>query len=277
MLSLGFVQHALLAGTAIALLCGLVGYFVVVRAQVFAGDALSHVSYTAALGALAAGADLRVGLFAGTALVAVLVGVLGGRAAADDVVIGTVFAWVLGLGVLFLSIYTTHRAKADSTANVRVLFGSLFGISGRDAGTAAWIALAAIVVLCVLARPLLFASVDPAMAAGYGLPVRALDVAFLVLVGVAASEASQAIGALLLLGLLAAPAAAARLLVDRPWRAFVLSGLLAVAAVWIGIVVAYAAPKVPVSFAVMAAATAAYAGAAVVAGLRRRAAPARLG
>jgi zinc/manganese transport system permease protein len=270
MLSLDFIRHALLAGTSIALLSGLVGYFVVVRAQVFAGDALSHVSYTAALAALAAGVDLRIGLFAGTALVAVLLGVLGGRAAADDVVIGTVFSWILGLGVLFLTLYTTHTSGGNGTANVKVLFGSLFGISASAAATATWIALLAVAALCVLARPLLFASVDRATAAGYGVRVRMLDVAFLVVLGVAAAEASQAIGALLLLGLLGAPAATARLLTDRPWRAFVLSGVLAVAAVWVGIVVAYAAPKVPVSFAIMAATTCGYAAAAAGSWLRRR-------
>jgi zinc/manganese transport system permease protein len=273
MLSLDFIRHALIAGTAIAVLAGLVGYFVVVRAQVFAGDALSHVSYTAAMAALAAGIDLRIGLFAGTIAVAVLLGLLGGRAAADDVLIGNVFSWVLGLGVLFLTIYTTRQSSGNGTANARVLFGSLFGISASSAATAAWIGVAAVAVLCLIARPLLFASVDRALAVASGVPVRTLEIGFLVLVAVAAAEASQAIGALLLLGLLAAPPAAARLLTDRPWRAFVLSGLLAVAAVWAGIVVAYAAPKVPVSFAIMAAAATWYVAAAIVSRARGQDSP----
>jgi zinc/manganese transport system permease protein len=225
------------------------------------------------MAALAAGIDLRIGLFAGTIAVAVLLGLLGGRAAADDVLIGNVFSWVLGLGVLFLTIYTTRQSSGNGTANARVLFGSLFGISASSAATAAWIGVAAVAVLCLIARPLLFASVDRALAEASGVPVRTLEIGFLVLVAVAAAEASQAIGALLLLGLLAAPPAAARLLTDRPWRAFVLSGLLAVAAVWAGIVVAYAAPKVPVSFAIMAAAATWYVAAAIVSRARGQDSP----
>src|SRR3954462_6235213 len=106
MLSHDFMRNAFLAGCAIAAASGLVGYFVVLRNQVFTGDALSHVAFTSALAALAFGIDLRLGLFAGTIAVALLLGLLGPMARADDVVIGSVFAWILGLGVLFLSIFT---------------------------------------------------------------------------------------------------------------------------------------------------------------------------
>lgn len=252
MLGHDFIQRALLAGSAIAVLAGVVGYFIVLRAQVFAGDALSHVAYTGSLAALAAGVDLRIGLFAATIAIGVLLGLLGGRAAADEVVIGTVFAWVLGLGVFFLALYTTHRATGNSAANVNVLFGSLFGLSPSNTRTAAWIALAALAVLAFIARPLLFASIDPAVAAARHVPVRSIGAAFLALVGVTAAEASQAVGALLLLGLIAAPAGAAHLLTARPWHALALSALFALAAIWTGVAIAYAAPNIPVSFAIMA-------------------------
>ncbi|MGH8960158.1 MAG: metal ABC transporter permease [Jatrophihabitantaceae bacterium] len=258
MISAPFMQHALLAGTAIALLSGLVGYFVVLRGQVFAADALSHVAYAGALAALAAGIDLRFGLFAACIAIGLLLGVLGGRGSSDDAVIGTTFAWVLGLGVFFLALYTTHHASGNSTANVNVLFGSIFGISGPQARTATWIALAGIAVLAGIARPLLFSSLDPAVAAARNVPVRLLGPLFLALVGVTAAEASQAIGALLLFGLLAAPPATAQLLTTRPWPAFALSGALAVAAVWTGLVIAYAAPKLPASFDIMTASAAMY-------------------
>ena len=101
------MQHALLAGSGIALACGLVGYFVVLRAQVFTGDALSHVAFTGALAALAAGFDLRLGLFVFTIAAGLFMGVIGRKGRAGDAVIGSVFAWILGLGVLFLSLYTT--------------------------------------------------------------------------------------------------------------------------------------------------------------------------
>jgi zinc/manganese transport system permease protein len=272
MLSHSFIQHALVAGTAIALLSGLVGYFVVLRGQVFAGDALSHVAYTGALAALAAGIDLRLGLFAATIAVGLALGLLGGRGTADDVVIGTTFAWVLGLGVFFLAIYTTHASTGNGAANVNVLFGSIFGISPSAAATAAVIAAILIAVLLAIARPLLFASLDPAVAAARGVPVRVLGPVFLAVVGATAAEASQAIGALLLFGLLAAPAAAAQRLTDRPWRALALSGLLAVIAMWAGLCLAYAAPKLPASFAIMTFAAGEYALAALYsAGSRRRA------
>ena len=96
----------------------------VLRGQVFAGDALGHVAYTGALAALAAGIDPRLGLFAATVAVGLGLGLLGGRGAADDVVIGTIFAWVLGLGVFFLAYYTTHASTGNSAANVTVLFGA---------------------------------------------------------------------------------------------------------------------------------------------------------
>ncbi|MDP9116740.1 MAG: metal ABC transporter permease [Actinomycetota bacterium] len=255
MLAHPFIQHALLAGTSIALLSGMVGYFVVLRGQVFAGDALSHVAYAGALAALAAGVDLRFGLFAATITVGLALGLLGGRGAADDVVIGTTFAWVLGLGVFFLALYTTHSSTSNSTANVTVLFGSIFGISAADARAAAWIAVGLIVVLLAIARPLLFASVDPAVAAARGVPVGILGAVFLAVVGATAAEASQAIGALLLFGLIAAPAAAAQRLTDRPWLGVALSMALAVAALWVGLCVSYGVRRIPASFAIMASAT----------------------
>ncbi|MDT4893227.1 MAG: zinc/manganese transport system permease protein [Pseudonocardiales bacterium] len=270
MLGHPFIQHALVAGTAIALLSGLVGYFVVLRGQVFAGDALSHVAYAGALAALAAGVDLRFGLFAATVVVGLALGLLGGRGATDDVVIGTTFAWVLGLGVFFLAYYTTHASTGNGAANVNVLFGSIFGISAGEAATAAWIGAGLIVVLVVMARPLLFASLDPAVAAARGVPVRALGALFLAVVGATAAEATQAVGALLLFGLLASPAAAAQRLTDRPWTGLALSGGLAVAAMWGGLALAYAAPRLPASFTIMSLAAAEYALAALASvGLRR--------
>jgi len=264
MLALPFMQHALLAGTAIAVLAGLIGYFVVLRGQVFAGDMLSHVAYAGSLAALAAGIDPRLGLFAATIAVAVGIGLLGGRASADDVIIGNAMAWVLGLGVFFLTVYTTYRATGNSTANANVLFGSIFGISAATATFAALLAAALIAVLLLIARPLLFASLDPAVATARGVPVRLLGPGFLALLGATAGEASQAVGALLLVGLIAAPAAAAQRLTNQPWRALALSGALAVAALWAGLALAYAIPALPPSFTITAAAATEYALAATI-------------
>jgi zinc/manganese transport system permease protein len=271
LLSHPFIQHALIAGTAISAASGLVGYFVVLRGQVFSGDLLSHVAFTGALAALAFNVDARVGLFVATIAVGLGVGVLGDRGRADDVAIGAVFTWTLGLGVLFVSVYTTSTAASDSTASVHVLFGSIFGLSSGQAVTAAGIGLGLCLAIVVIARPLLFASLDEAVARARGVPVRLLGIVFLGLVGACAGEATQAVGALLLLGLLAAPAGAAQRLTSRPWVAFWTSGALAVLAVWVGVTISYLASDVPPSFAIMATAAALYLGAFAISIIRSRA------
>ncbi len=255
-----FMRQALLAGIPIAALAGLVGSFMVLRSQVFSGDALSHVSYTGAMTALAFGVDLRLGLFVGTIGVAVVLGLLGPRGLADDVVIGTVFAWILGLGVLAQSVYTAgSHAAVDGSAGVSVLFGSIFGLSGPQAAVAAVLGVGGIGLLLAIARPLLFASLDAAVAAARGVPVRLLGVGFLALVGLTAAEATQAVGALLLLGLLAAPAGAAHRLSVRPYVALALSCGLSVVSMVAGLVVSYLLPRVPAGFAVIAIAAGIYA------------------
>ena len=254
-----FVRNAFLAGTAIAVAAGLVGYFVVLRSQVFTGDALGHVAVTGALAALAFGMDARVGLFAATIVLGMGMALLGQRGRADDVVLGSVFAWILGLGVLFLTLYTTSRSTGNGAAGVSVLFGSILGLSAAHARVAAVIAAVVVVGVLAIARPLLFASVDEAVAAARGVPVRALGVAFLGLVGACAAEATQAVGALLLLGLLAAPAGAALRLTARPYRALWVSAGLAVVSMWGGLTASYLAPRIPPSFAILTIASAFYA------------------
>jgi zinc/manganese transport system permease protein len=258
MLAHEFMRNALLAGTFVGLACGLVGYFVVLRAQVFAGDALSHIAFTGALGAAVLGLDLLAGLFVATIAGGLALGTLGDRARADDVAIGTLFAWTLGLGVLFLSIYERTGSADNGTAGVRVLFGSIFGLSRSDVWTAVTLAVVAGAALLVIARPLLFASHDPAVAAARGVPVRALGFAFLVLLGLVAAEASQAVGALLLLGLLAAPAGAALQLTARPYVGLALSAGLGVGSVWLGLTLAYLVPSLPPSTMIVSCAVAAY-------------------
>src|SRR5206468_4054264 len=149
-----FMRNAFVAGGGIAASCGLVGYFVVLRGQVFTGNALSHVAFTGALAALAAGFDLRIGLFGATVAVAVGMGVLGRSGRADDVVIGSVFAWMLGLGVLFLSMYISgNHSGANGTAGVSVLFGSILGLSAGAAQLAAAIGAGVFVAVLLVGRP----------------------------------------------------------------------------------------------------------------------------
>ena len=235
-----FIQHALLAGTAIALLSGLVGYFVVLRGQVFAGDALSHVAYTGALAALAAGVDLRFGLFVATVVVGLLLGVLGGRAGGrrrrhrHGVRLGARAGRVLpGRST------PPHARTGNSAANVNVLFGSIFGISGAGARAGGRASPCRHRWLLVGDRPAA-AVRQPRPGRGRG-PRGAGPLARTGVPGrwsgSTAAEASQAVGALLLFALLAAPPAAAQRLTDRPWPALALAGGLSVLALWLGIAV----------------------------------------
>jgi zinc/manganese transport system permease protein len=258
MLTEPFIQNALLAGSFIALASGLVGYFVVLRGQVFAGDALSHVAFTGALAAAAAGLDLRVGLFVGTLIVAGLFAGLGERAQANDVTIAIVFVWVLGLGVLFLDLYNSGAAAGDGVLASRTLFGSIFGLSFSDALIAAALGLAVLLGMLAIARPLLFASLDPRVAAARGVPARVLALLFLALLALDAGEATQAVGALLLLGLLAAPAGAAHRLTANPYLGMTFSALIALASMWIGIFLSYEIPSLPPSSAIVGVAAVGY-------------------
>ena len=258
MLEHPFLRYAFLAGTAIAIASGLTGYFVVLRGQVFTGDALSHVAFTGALAALAAGIDVLLGLYVACVVVALAMAALGSRGRPDDTVIGSVFAWILGLGALFLTIYTTSSSGTDAASGVNVLFGSIFGLSSSRAITDTLIALGVATAVVAIGRPLFFASIDEAVASARGVPVRTLGFVFLGLVGITAAAATQAVGALLLLGLLAAPAGAAQRLSARPFRALWLSAGIAVISMWIGLTIAYADPSVPPSVGILAVATGSY-------------------
>jgi zinc/manganese transport system permease protein len=246
-----FMRNALVAGTFTGAACGLVGWFLVLRAQVFAGDALSHVAFTGALAAAALGVDVRLGLFVATIVVATGMGGLGERAKVDDVTTGTVFAWILGLGALCMAIFSRNGTGTDGAAAVHVLFGSILGLSTADMWLAVAVSVIVIAALLAIARPLLFSSLDPAVAAAQGVRVAVLGLAFLVILGATAAEATQAVGALLLLGLVAAPAAAAHRLARNPYRSLALAAGLAIASVWGGLTFAYAVPRVPPSTAII--------------------------
>lgn len=270
MLGHEFMRNAFIAGTAVAVACGLAGSFILLRGQLFAGDALSHVAFTGTLAALLLGLDGRVGLYGGTVIVAALLAMLGPRARVDDVAIGSVFAFVLGVGVLLLSMFTATMSSGNSAVSSSALFGSILGLDGRAVGVIVGVGALASLALVAMARPLLFATLDEGVAAARGVPTRALGIAFLIVVGVVAAAAAQAVGALLLLGLLAAPAAAAQALARRPYTAMALAVALAVGAMWLGLAASFALPSVPPSFAVIALAAASYA----AAGCYRRLRPA---
>jgi zinc/manganese transport system permease protein len=259
MLGFDFMRNAFLAGTAVALLAGLVGYFVVLRRLAFAADALSHPAFTGALGAVLVSLSPLSGVFGLTIAAALVIGALGERAHGRDEAVGTVLAWILGLGALFLSIYTTTASAASSALGVKVLFGSILGIQPDQAILAAILSAGVIIALLLMARSLLFASIDPAVAMARGVPVRLLGVAFLALLAVAVSEATQIVGALLIFALLVTPAATAQRLTTRPFAGMALAAGLALAITWVGLTIGFYTP-LPISFLISALAFLLYVG-----------------
>ena len=183
---------------------------------------------------------------------------LGERGRADDVVIGTVFAWILGLGVFFLTLYTTDRGGGNGTAGTSVLFGSIFGLSARDAAVAAVIGVGVIVALprspgrcCSPAsttrwpRRAAYRSAYSASASSRWSarppprpPRRSARCC--------CSACSPR-----------RPATALRL-TDRPYQGMAISTGLGVAEMWAGLALAYYAPRLPPSFAIIAVATTVY-------------------
>jgi zinc/manganese transport system permease protein len=254
----------------VALACGVVGWFVVLRAQLFAGDALSHVAFVGAVAAAAAGIDLRIGLFALTIGLAGAMAMLGRHGEADDTVIGIVFAWILGLGALLLVVVATSAAGGEALTASNALFGGIFSLSVPASELAAVIAVLVALGVAAVFRPLLLSTLDPEVAIVRGIPVRALGAGFLILLGVVTAESTQAVGALLLLGLLAAPAGAAHKLTTSPYRGVALSAALAVVAMWGGLALSYAISPLPPGTAIIGLAAAGYLSASALVAVRGR-------
>jgi zinc/manganese transport system permease protein len=236
-----FVQQALMAAALLGLVAGLIGPFIVMRQMSFAVHGSSELSLTGAAFALLAGFEVGVGALIGSALAAALFGILGQRARERDSVIGVVLAFGLGLAVLFIHLY-----PGRSGTNFALLTGQIVGVGYSGLAMLALVCLLVIAVLALCYRPLLFATVDPEVAAARGVPVRALGVVFAALVGVVAAQAVQIVGALLVMSLLITPAAAAARVVSAPAVAIATSVVFAEVAAVGGIVLSLA-PGVPVS------------------------------
>ena len=238
-----FVHNALYAGVIVAVVAGLVGPFVVMRNMSFAVHALAEVGFTGAAGALLVGASAVSGMLGFTFVAAVAIGLLGVRVRERDVAIGATLAFALGLGVLFLSLYTRYATEAFN-----LLFGTILGISRQDVLFSAAVGAVALVALAAVYRPLRFASVDPDVAAARGVPVGLLSAIFLVILAFAVVEAVQVVGVLLLLTLLISPAAAAERLTPHPGWATAWSVVIALVCTVGGIVLALYKPWPPSFF-----------------------------
>jgi zinc/manganese transport system permease protein len=236
-----FVQQALLAAALLGLVAGLIGPFIVMRQMSFAVHGSSELSLTGAAFALLVGFEVGVGALIGSALAAALFGILGRRARERDSAIGVVLAFGLGLAVLFINLYPGRTATSFA-----LLTGQIVGVGYSGLAMLALVCVLVIVVLAACYRPLLFATVDPEVAAARGVPVRALGIVFAALVGAVAAQAVQIVGALLVMSLLITPAAAAARVVASPVAAIVTSVAFAEVAAIGGIVLSLA-PGVPVS------------------------------
>lgn len=271
LLEFPFMRNALMAGTIVAVLAGILGWFVVLRGETFTAHTLSVVGFPGAAGAVLFGVPPLLGLVALCVLAAIGIAGLSrsatGDRQADSAVVGSVQAVALALGFLFIGLY---GGLLDGVT--QRLFGSLVGVTEDDVAALLLTAALALGVLFAVGRPLLFASVDAEVAAARGLPVRGLSTLFLLLIGLAVAEVSQITGSLLVFALLVTPAATAQLVTARPARGIALSVAIALVVTWVGMGVAYFTVY-PIGFFVTTLAFAGYvvvrAGRLVVAGSRR--------
>jgi zinc/manganese transport system permease protein len=240
-----FMVNAFRAGTVVAVGAGVMGWFMVLRRQSFAGHTIATVGFPGAACAALLGVSATYGYFAFCVAAALVIAAMprtGGTGGHESAVTGTVQAFLLACGFLFTTLYKGLLGGVTS-----LLFGSFLGITTGQVWLLLAVTAAALLALAAVGRPLLFASVDPDVATGRGVPVRLLSAVFLVLLGVATAGASQITGTLLVFALLVMPGAAAQALSARPSVSLALSVLIAVAVTWAGLIVAYYSPY-PVGF-----------------------------
>ena len=244
-LSWQFMRSAYEAGTVVAVVSGVVGYFVVLRRTAFAAHALSDMGFPGAAGAALIGVNPVVGMLVFTLTVGAVMGTLGERVRGRDTVVGIVLAFSLALGYLFSSLYT-----GNSTEAFALLFGQITGVTTWDVTVTVAASAIALGAVAVMYRPLLFASVDEVVAEARRVPVRLLSVGFMLALALAVSAAVQVIGVLLIFALLVTPAAIAERLTRRPGAAIACASGLAVLFVWVGLAIAYYQPYPPSFFIV---------------------------
>ena len=241
-----FMRNAFEAGTIIAIVAGIVGYLVVLRRSAFATHALGHGGFSGAAGAVLFGVNPVFGLLIATTTGGIGLALLGRRATSRDIEIGTILAFMLGIGLVFLSLYNGYATEAYS-----ILFGEILGISSAGVLLTLEASVAVLAVLAFVHRPLLFSSLDEDVAEAKGLPLLTLNLVFLLLLAVAISFAVQVVGVLLIFALMVTPAATAVRLTKRPLYAVLVSVLIALSATWTGLFVAWYEPY-PVSFFIVA-------------------------
>ena len=233
-----FMVNALEAGTIVAVIAGVVGWFMVLRRETFAGHTLSVMAFPGATFALLLGLSAAVGYYAFCGACALVIGVSASgtrhHRGEESAVTGTVQAFGLACGFLFLSLYQGVLAGYEN-----LLFGDFLGITRGQVLTLAIVCVLALGFFAIVGRPLLFASVDDPVARAAGVPVRALSLAFMLALGLTVAATAQITGALLVFALLVAPAATAQLITPRIGASLVLTVLLGVLITWVALALAY--------------------------------------
>jgi len=244
-LSQTFAQHALLAAVIVAVICGIIGPFVIVRGMAFAVHGTSELAFTGAAAGLLIDNNPLVGALCGTLIFATIIGLLGVRERERDSVIGVILAFGLGIGVLLLSFY--HGFAVEAT---NILFGNIFGVSSGQLLALVLIGIGASLAMLIMYRPLLFASVDPDVAEAKGVPLKLIGLLFLLILAFAVTEASQIVGTLLVLSLAITPAAAAQRLSARPLMVTIISVSFALLASVGGLLVSLASGSIRTSVSI---------------------------
>lgn len=237
-----FMQHAFEAGTVVAIVAGIVGYFVVLRRLAFAAHALSHIGFAGAAGAVLAGLSPLVGLLAFTTGGSAVMATLGRRSTNRDTQIGTVLAFMLGIGVLFISLYKGYATEAYS-----LLFGEILGISSSDVLVTLIAGVLTLLVIAVLYRRLLFTSLDADVAQAKGISVPTIHFIFMILIALATAISVEVVGVLLIFALMVTPAAAAQCVARRPGQGLAITVGIALFVTWSGLFISFYMPY-PVSF-----------------------------
>jgi zinc/manganese transport system permease protein len=242
---LPFMQNAFVGATIIALAAGLIGYFTVVRNTAFAAHALGHIALPGATGAVLIGMPVALGLGIFCVAGALVIGALGKRATDREVATGTVLAMAIGVGLFFNSL-----ATKNSRTMTNVLFGNLLAISRGQLWSFAGLLALLAVSIGLIYRPLLFTSVSAPVAEAKGVPVRALSIIFMTLLGLTVTMAVQAVGTLLLFALVVTPAATAIIMTPRPGVAMAITTIISLLSVWFGLGLS-AMLNVPPSFTIV--------------------------
>ncbi len=247
-----FMQHAFEAGTIVAIVAGVIGYFIILRRSSFAAHALSHIGFAGAAGAVLLGINPLFGLMVFTCGGGFAMATLGRKISERDVQIGTVLAFMLGLGVLFINLYSGYATEAYS-----LLFGEILGVSSTDVLMTLIAGLLLLIVVAFIYRPLLFTSLDEDVAEAKGISTFWIGVVFMLLIAIATSIAVQVVGVLLIFALMVTPAAVAQQIARRPAQGIIISVLIALFATWFGLFVSFYLPY-PVSFFITSSTFAAY-------------------